>query len=96
MLELALTCLEGAALGRSLMVLQEAADDSEARAAAALELAAGRFGDIAAMTSALDAVTAFADAERAELAAAARWAEHVSTSQELARRALMTTTDSVP
>jgi hypothetical protein len=45
-------------------VFKEAADDSEARAAAALDLAPGRFGDIAAMTSTLEAVTAFANAER--------------------------------
>jgi hypothetical protein len=90
-LELALACLEGAALGRAVMALQDAADDSEARAADALDLAAHRAWDIRTMSSALEAVTSFARLEEAELVAASRWAAHVSSTHELAQRALKLT-----
>jgi hypothetical protein len=88
LLELALACLEGAALGRAVMLLRSAADESEALAADAL-LAASREGaGVAASSAALKAAGALARAERAELAAATRWADHVTQSRALARMAL--------
>jgi hypothetical protein len=87
-LELALSCLEGAALGRAVMVLQEAADDSEAFAADALAKASEPDAGWTATNVALEATAALARVERAELAASSRWAAHVVQSRELARRAL--------
>jgi hypothetical protein len=87
-LELALACLEGAALGRAVMILQEAADDSEAQAAAALVTASHSRADVMATSEAIQAAASLARVERAELAAATKWAAHVADSRELARRAL--------
>ncbi len=87
-LELALACLEGAALGRALMLLQSAADECEERAADALFEASRAHAGVTASGAALEAGAALARIERAELAAATRWAAHVAQSRELARRAL--------
>jgi hypothetical protein len=92
-LDLALTCLEGAALGRAVMVLQEAADDSEAAAADALAKASRLGAGAAASKAAIEAAASLARIERAEVAAAGRWAAHLAQSRELARRALAVATD---
>ena len=88
MLELALTCLEGAALGKAVMILQEAADDSEALASDALFKATQPGAGVTASRAVLEATASLDRIERAELAAASRWAAHVRQSRELARRAL--------
>jgi hypothetical protein len=93
-IELALACLETAALGHQLMSLQEAADESEARAAEALAAASSPDAEVGAMRLAMDAAALLADAERAELATATRWAEHVVASRKLARRALRVVSES--
>jgi len=87
-LELALACLEGAALGRAVMLLQSTADECEEKAAAALFEASRANAGATAPGAALEAAAALARIERAELAAATRWAVHVAQSRELARRAL--------
>jgi hypothetical protein len=92
-LELALACLEVAALGRALMTSQEAADESEARALDALAAASAPGASGAAMKEAMDAGASFAEAERAELAATTRWATHVVESRELALLALRVVTE---
>ena len=88
LLELALACLEGAALGRAVMLLRSAADESEALAADALLAASRADAGVTASSAALKAAGALARAERAELAAATRWADHVIQSRALARTAL--------
>ena len=93
-LELALACLETAALGHQLMSLQEVADESEARAAEALAAASCPDAEVGAMRVAMDAAASLADAERAEFATATRWAEHVVASRNLARRALTVVSES--
>ncbi len=87
-LELALVCLEGAALGRSVMVLQEAADEFEVVTADALAMASDPRAGVTAWALALESAGSLARVERAELAASARWAEHATHARELALRAL--------
>jgi hypothetical protein len=88
-LELALTCLQGAALGRALMILQEETNQAEEAAAEALAAVPdpALAVDLAAADAAAEAAAALAEAQRAELTAATRWAAHVAESRELARRA---------
>jgi hypothetical protein len=93
-LELALACLEGAALGHALMSLQEVADESEARAMEALAAASDLQAGAPAMNEAMEAAASFGRAERAEFAAATRWATYVVESRELAQRALSVVTQS--
>jgi hypothetical protein len=93
-LELALACLETAALGHQLMSLQDVADESEARAAEALAAASSPDAKVGAMRVAMEAAASLADAERAEFATATRWAEHVVASRELAKRALRVVSES--
>jgi hypothetical protein len=70
------------------MVLQEAADDSEAAAADALARASEPGAEASASRVALEAAVSLARIDRAELAAAGRWAAHVARSREPPRRAL--------
>lgn len=93
-LELALACLEGTALARALMTMQEAADESEARAVEKLTAAADPTAAAGALHDAIDATVSFGRADRAEFATAQRWARHVVESRELARRALRLVTPS--
>lgn len=86
--ELALACLETTALGHRLMTLQEAVDEWEARATAALAAASTPDAEVGAMRMAMDAAVLLADAERAEFDTATRWAEHIVRSRKLAKRAL--------
>jgi hypothetical protein len=95
-LELALACLEGAALGHALMSLQEVADESEARAIEALAAAGDPGAGAAVMKEAIEAAISLARAERAEFATATRWATYVVESRELARRALGVVNRSTP
>ena len=93
-LELALSCLESAGLGHALMSLQEVVDEREALAAEALAAAREPGAGADAVREAAAAAASFAKAERAEFAAATRWATHVVESRELARRALTVVTAS--
>jgi len=70
------------------MVLQEALDESEAVAVDALDKAGRPGAELSESRAALEAMASLARIERAELAAAGRWASHVRQSRELARRAL--------
>lgn len=87
-LELALVCLEGAALGRSVMMLQESADEYETLSADSLAMASDPRAGVEAWALAFEAARSLARVERAELAASARWAAHAMQSRELALRAL--------
>ena len=90
-LELALVCFEGAALGRSVMMLQDAADESEVIASSALAVASDPRAGVEAWCLALEAAASLGRIERAELAASARWAAHAERSRGLALRALAVT-----
>lgn len=88
LLELALTCLEGASLGRSVMMLQEAADEAETIAIEALAIASEPAATVPAWALALEATASLGRLERAELAASARWAAYAERSRALALQAL--------
>jgi hypothetical protein len=88
-IELANACLEGAALARALLVLQEAADQHEAEAARALAVLADQPYDGQASSAALHSLQELGRINREELTAAANWGVHVARTRVLAHDALV-------
>jgi hypothetical protein len=87
--ELAQMCLEGTALAKTLLRLQEEADKREAQATRALTLAAERPWDPRALYLAFMSLAALGRINRDELAASARWAVHTAHVRAVAGAVLL-------